>query len=482
MKKNKLENYKITPIEQNFSQWYLDIIKVADLAEYGPVKGTMIIKPYGYAIWEIIKNILDEKIKKTGVENAYFPLFIPESLLKKESEHVEGFSPEVAVVTYAGGKRLNEAIVVRPTSETIIYNTFADWISSYRDLPILINQWNNVVRWEMRPRLFLRTTEFLWQEGHTAHASSKEADNRARQMLLIYKDFAENYMAIPTISGKKSESEKFAGALYTYTIEAMMQDGKALQLATSHNLGQNFAKAFNISFSNKNNASDYVWQTSWGLSTRTIGALIMVHGDNKGMVLPPKIAPIQIVIVPIWNNEKDRNTITNKIEWLIKELKLNNIVGVKVDDRDLHTGEKYYFWEKRGVPIRIEIGPRDLARKLVVLVRRDNGEKELVSFKNIIYKITNTLQAIQKNLYQKALKFSNNRIKNVNTWVDFVRKINDKNFVIAYWDGSVETERKIKDKTQATIRCIPFDQKNEEGKCIYSGKRSTKKALFARAY
>lgn len=407
---------KITPRNEDYSQWYLDVIAVADLAEYGPVRGCMIIKPYGYAIWEEVQKILDKKFKETGVQNAYFPLFIPERLLKKEEAHVEGFAPEIAVVTHAGGKKLEEPLVVRPTSETIMYDAFSNWIRSYRDLPLLINQWANVVRWEMRPRLFLRTIEFLWQEGHTVHETHDEADARARQMLDIYKDFAENIMAIPVIAGVKSESEKFAGALRTYTTEAMMQDGKALQFGTSHNLGQNFAKVFDVKFLDKNSEMQYGWQTSWGVSTRVIGGLIMTHSDDKGLVLPPKIASIQAVITTIVPSENDKETVNNKAEEINKTLVSVGIKS-KTDIRDLRPGEKYYEWEKKGVPVRVELGPKDIANNSAVLVRRDTGEKIKVSLDSIADGVKSLLNEIQSGLYNKALEYQKAKTKTVSSFI-----------------------------------------------------------------
>lgn len=477
----KVVEKNITPRAQDYSQWYLDIINAADMAEYGPVKGCMVIKPYGYAIWETTQRILDEKFKETGVQNAYFPLFIPERLLRKEEAHVEGFAPEVAVVTHAGGKKLDEPLVVRPTSETIMYDVFSNWIRSYRDLPLLVNQWANVVRWELRTRLFLRTTEFLWQEGHTVHETEKEADERARQMLEIYRDFAENYMAIPVIPGTKSESEKFAGALRTYTVEAMMQDGKALQYATSHNLGQNFAKAFNVKFLDRNNTEQFGWQTSWGLSTRTIGGLIMVHSDDKGLVLPPRIASIQAIITTIVPSEKDRETVNSKATEIAKLLKTAGIRS-QCDIRDMRPGEKYFEWEKKGVPVRIELGPKDIANNSAVLVRRDTGEKTKVSLDEIKDAVTKLLNDIQVNLFNKALELRKQKTKSVDTWDDFVKAIEEGNFVLAHWSGDAEVEAKIKEETGATIRCIAFDSKPEAGKCIKSGMPSERRVIFAKAY
>lgn len=472
---------KITSRAEDYSQWYLDVISAADLAEYGPVRGCMVIKPYGYSIWENTQDYLNKIFKEMGIQNAYFPLLIPERLLKKEEDHVEGFAPEIAVVTHAGGKKLEEPLVVRPTSETIIYDVFSNWIHSYRDLPLLINQWANVVRWEMRPRLFLRTIEFLWQEGHTVHETEIEADSRARSMLDVYKEFAENIMAVPVIPGTKSESEKFAGALHTYTIEAMMQDGKALQFATSHNLGQNFAKVFDIKFLDKNTTEQYGWQTSWGLSTRTIGGLIMTHGDDKGLVLPPNIASIQVVITTIAPSEQDRE-IVNKVASELEASCKKAGIRCHLDARDIRPGEKYYEWEKKGVPVRIELGPKDIDNKSVMLVRRDTGEKIKVPTEDAIKKTRATLKKIQKDLYARALKYRKDKTKEVDTWEDFTGAIEEGNFVLAHWSGEKEVEALIKKETGATIRCIPFDQKQEDGICIKSGKPSKQRVIFAKSY
>lgn len=477
----KHQEKKITPRAEDYNAWYLDIIDVAGLAEYAPVKGCMIIKPYGYALWEKVQKVLDVRFKETGVENAYFPLLIPERLLKREEKHIEGFAPEVAVVTHAGGKELEEPLVIRPTSETIMYEVFSGWIRSYRDLPLLINQWANVVRWEMRTRLFLRTTEFLWQEGHTVHATEIEADNRARMMLEIYRQFAQEYMAIPVIPGMKSESEKFAGALCTYTCEAMMQDGKALQFATSHNLGQNFSKAFNVSFSDENNVEQYGWQTSWGLSTRTIGGLIMTHSDDKGLVLPPKMASIQVVIIPIIPKEWDKEMVTEEVGEIYKNL-INSGIAVKVDSRDLRPGEKFFEWEKKGVPIRIEVGPKDIASNSVIIARRDTGEKRSVALDSLSSSVLDMLEKIQTNLYDRALQYQQEKSVSVDVWNDFVKAIENGNFVLAHWSGDAEVEREIKDETGATIRCVPFSSKEESGLCIKSGKPSNKRVIFAKSY
>jgi len=471
---------KITPRSEDYSQWYLDVIDVAQLAENAPIRGCMIIKPYGYALWERVQKILDEKFKETGVQNAYFPLFIPEKLLKKEEAHVEGFAPEVAVVTHAGGKKLEEPLIVRPTSETIMYDTFSNWIQSYRDLPLLINQWANVVRWEMRPRLFLRTTEFLWQEGHTVHETEEEADARAKQMLEIYRDFSEQIMAIPVTPGVKSESEKFAGALRTYTVEAMMQDGKALQFATSHNLGQNFAKVFNVSFLGREGGKQYGWQTSWGLSTRTIGGLIMTHSDDKGLVLPPKMASIQVVITTIGQGA-DKEIVFAKALEIEKTLKQSN-VRVFIDNRDLRPGEKFYEWEKKGVPVRLELGPKDVSKDAAVMVRRDTGEKETVSVPEIVSVINKALDAIQVNLFTRALEYRKQKTKKVSNFEDFSKEIEAGNFVLAHWSGDGDVEESIKKETGATIRCIPLDQIQEDGECVYSKKPSTGLVIFAKSY
>lgn len=474
-------NTRITPRAEDYSQWYLDVIAAADLAEHSPVKGCMVIKPHGYAIWEMIQKDLDARFKAAGVENAYFPLFIPQSFLSREADHVEGFAPEVATVTHAGGKKLEEPLVVRPTSETIMYEVFSNWIHSYRDLPLLINQWANVVRWEMRTRLFLRTTEFLWQEGHTAHATHDEADVFARKMLDVYTDFAENVMAIPVIPGQKSDSERFAGALRTYCVEAMMQDGKALQFGTSHNLGQNFAKAFNVKFSDEKNAEQYVWQTSWGVSTRTIGGLIMTHSDDKGLVLPPKIASIQAVVIPLWFKEEERGAVMERANALIEELVA---VGVrtKIDTRDGRPGEKIFHWEKKGIPVRIEIGPKDIAAGEVVVARRDTSEKSRVKIADAAATVAELMRAIQQNLFNRALALRESKTVSVNTWKDFVSAIEDGKFVLAHWSGDAEDEKKIKEETNATIRCIPFAEKSSNGTCVFSGKPSTQRVVFARSY
>ncbi len=473
---------KITKRQEDFSQWYLDIIEAAQLAEHSSVKGSMVIKPYGYAIWENMQKALDAAFKVTGVENAYFPLFIPESFLKREAQHVEGFAPELAVVTHAGGKKLDEPLVVRPTSETIMYDTFSRWVQSYRDLPLLINQWCNVVRWELRPRLFLRTTEFLWQEGHTVHASEEEAAARVLQMLEVYRDFAQDYLAMPVIMGRKSESEKFGGAVYTTCIEAMMQDTKALQAGTSHMLGQNFAKVFGVKFLSETGTQEFGWQTSWGLSTRMIGALIMTHSDDAGLVLPPKIAAVQAVVIPIWANEEEKVSVFNAVSQLMADLESVGI-RAKLDDRDGRPGPKFFEWEKKGVPLRIEIGPKDVAKESAVVVRRDTSEKIVVKLNELAQSAARTLAEIQTSLFAKALAFREANTHEVNDWDEFKKVIEDKGgFLMAHWCESADCEAKAKAETKATIRCIPFDQKKEAGKCIVCGGKSKGRVIFAKAY
>ncbi|HOX21741.1 MAG TPA: proline--tRNA ligase [Candidatus Paceibacterota bacterium] len=481
-KEDKLANKKITTRAENYSDWYLDVVEAAELAEHAAVRGCMVIKPYGYAIWETIQKTLDAKFKETGVQNAYFPLFIPKKFLEKEAEHVEGFSPEVAVVTYAGGAELKEPLIVRPTSETIMYDAFSRWVQSYRDLPLLINQWANVVRWEMRPRLFLRTTEFLWQEGHTVHATQEEADERARLMLGIYKDLAEELLAIPVIPGVKSEGQKFAGALRTYSVEAMMQDGKSLQFATSHNLGDNFSKVFGIQFSDSQGNKQFGWQTSWGLSTRSIGALIMVHSDDNGLVLPPQVAPIQIVIVPVWPKENEKEAVDLEVKKIVEEIKNSKNFRFVVDNSDKRPGEKFFAWERKGVPLRLEIGLKDIANNSVVLARRDTAEKKTVKRDVLLPEIEKLLAEIQKNLYGRALDYRNKKIKEVDNLADFKKEIANGNFVLAYWCEDKETEAKIKEETGAVVSCIPLEQTSSEGKCVYSGKLSKRKAFFAKSY
>ena len=486
----------ITSKNEDYSQWYNDIVIKADLAEHSSVKGCMVIKPYGYSIWEKMQAVLDQKFKDTGHSNAYFPLFIPKSFFSKEAAHVEGFATECAVVTHYRLKndgngniivdetaKLEEELIVRPTSETIIWNTFKGWVQSYRDLPLLINQWANVVRWEMRTRLFLRTTEFLWQEGHTAHATSEEAVEETERMLDVYADFAENWMALPVVRGKKTANERFAGALDTYCIEALMQDGKALQAGTSHFLGQNFAKAFDVKFTSKEGKIDHVWASSWGVSTRLIGALIMAHSDDSGLVLPPKLAPIQVVIVPIYKSDADLENISSFVDKLMPKLKAMGI-SVKYDDRDTQRpGFKFAEYELKGVPVRVAIGGRDMENHTVEVARRDTREKQTVSQEGLEIYIAQLLNDIQENIYNKAEAFRNEHITEANSYEEFKELLDGKaGFISAHWDGTPETEQKIKEETKATIRCIPLNNKQEEGVCIYSGKTSIQRVLFARAY
>jgi prolyl-tRNA synthetase len=486
----------ITSKNEDYSQWYNDIVIKADLAEHSAVKGCMVIKPYGYSIWEKMQAILDQKFKDTGHSNAYFPLFIPKSFFSKEAAHVEGFATECAVVTHYRLKndgegniivdpdaKLEEELIVRPTSETIIWNTFRGWVQSYRDLPLLINQWANVVRWEMRTRLFLRTAEFLWQEGHTAHATSEEAVAETEKILDLYADFAENWMALPVVKGKKTPNERFAGALDTYCIEALMQDGKALQAGTSHFLGQNFAKAFDVKFTSKEGKQEHVWASSWGVSTRMIGALIMAHSDDQGLVLPPMLAPIQVVIVPIYKNDEDLKNISSFVDELMPKLKKLGI-SVKYDDRDTQRpGFKFAEYELKGVPVRLAIGGRDMENGTVELARRDTREKSTVSQEGLDTYIDKLLEEIQANIYKKAADYREEHITPANSYEEFKELLDTKaGFITAHWDGTPETEQKIKEETKATIRCIPLDNKLEDGVCIYSGKPSIQRVLFARAY
>ena len=487
---------ELTKRSVNYSQWYNELVVKAELAEQSDVRGCMVIRPYGYAIWEKIQSELDKKFKETGVQNAYFPLLIPKSFLSKEAEHVEGFAKECAVVTHYRLKtnethdgvvvdpaaKLEEELIIRPTSETIIWNTYKNWVKSYRDLPILCNQWCNVMRWEMRTRLFLRTSEFLWQEGHTAHATREEAEDRAKLMLKVYADFAEQYMAVPVIQGVKSETERFAGALDTYTIEAMMQDGKALQSGTSHFLGQNFGKAFDVTFLNKDNQQEYAWATSWGVSTRLMGALIMTHSDDNGLVLPPHLAPIQVVIVPIWTTDEQLALIDNKVSDLIANLKTLG-VSVKYDNDDKkRPGFKFADYELKGVPVRLVIGARDLENGTVEVMRRDTLEKETVSIDGIESYVKNLLEDIQANIYKKALDYRNAHIYECENYEEFKEKIKDGGFFLCHWDGTPETEAKIKEETQATIRCVPYMFEQTPGTDMVSGKPAKYRVLIARAY
>lgn len=481
---------------EDYSQWYNELVTRADLAEHSAVRGCMVIKPYGYSIWEKMQAALDKMFKDTGHSNAYFPLFIPKSFFTKEASHVEGFATECAVVTHYRLKndgngnivvdedaKLEEELIVRPTSETIIWNTYRGWIQSYRDLPILVNQWANVVRWEMRTRLFLRTAEFLWQEGHTAHATAEEAIEETERMLDVYADFAENWMAVPVIKGKKTANERFAGALDTYCIEALMQDGKALQAGTSHFLGQNFAKAFDVKFTSKEGKLEHVWATSWGVSTRLMGALIMAHSDDSGLVLPPKLAPIQVVIVPIYKTDEELKQISQIAEQLTEKLKSRDI-SVKYDNRDTQRpGFKFAEYELKGVPVRVAIGARDLQCNTAEIARRDTKEKTTVSLEALEVYIENLLNDIQDNIYQKAFAFREQKTTDVNSYDEFKQVLDEKGgFVSAHWDGTPETEQKIKEETKATIRCIPLNNKEEEGSCILTGKPSAQRVLFARAY
>ena len=486
-----------TTREENYSQWNNELVIKADLADNSDVRGCMVIKPYGYAIWEKIQRVLDDMFKETGHQNAYFPLFIPKSFFSKEASHVEGFAKECAVVTHyrlknsPDGKgvivdpdaKLEEELIVRPTSETIIWDTYRTWIQSYRDLPILVNQWANVVRWEMRTRLFLRTTEFLWQEGHTAHATENEAVEETEKMINVYADFAEKWMAMPVLKGIKSPNERFAGAVETYCIEGLMQDGKALQAGTSHFLGQNFAKAFDVQFLSKENKLDYVWATSWGVSTRLMGALIMTHSDDHGLVLPPKLAPIQVVIIPIYKSDEQLELISETVNDIVKKLKASGI-SVKYDDRNTQKpGWKFNEYEFKGVPIRLAIGPRDLENGTVEVARRDTLEKAVYQIIDIEHKISHLLESIQENLYQKAFDFREENTNKIDTWEEFVKQLDGKGgFISAHWDGTSETEQRIKDETKATIRLIPIDGKMEEGKCILTGKPSKQRVIFARSY
>lgn len=489
---------EITSRGDDYAQWYNNLVIKSGLADYSAVKGCMVIKPYGYALWENMRNELDKMFKDTGHENAYFPLFVPKSLFEAEEKNAEGFAKECAVVTHyrlknnpdKAGKlmvdpaaKLEEELVVRPTSEAIIWNTYRDWIQSYRDLPLLINQWANVVRWEMRTRLFLRTTEFLWQEGHTAHATKEEAIAETVKMLDVYADFVEKYMAVPVVKGVKTANERFAGAEDTYCIEALMQDGKALQAGTSHFLGQNFAKAFDVQFLTKENKKEYVWATSWGVSTRLIGALIMAHSDDEGLVIPPRIAPIQVVIVPVYKGDESKPVIDEKALALVAELKALGIT-VKYDNNENNRpGWKFAEYELKGVPVRIAMGLRDIENKVVEVARRDTREKQVMPMEGLAAAVAQLLEDIQQNMFSKALQFRNDNITEANTWDEFVHLLDTKaGFIAAHWDGTGETEEKIKEATKATIRCIPLNNKQEEGKCILTGQPSTQRVLFARAY
>ena len=487
---------QLTKRAENYSQWYNDLVVKAELAEQSPVRGCMVIKPYGYAIWEKMQAQLDKEFKKTGVQNAYFPLLIPKSFLSREAEHVKGFAKECAVVTHYRLKsseegnsvvvdpsaKLEEELIIRPTSETIIWNTYKGWIHSWRDLPIMCNQWCNVMRWEMRTRPFLRTSEFLWQEGHTAHATREEAEVEAQKMLKVYADFAEKWMAVPVLQGVKSETERFAGALDTYTIEAMMQDGKALQSGTSHFLGQNFAKSFDVTFLNKENKPEYVWATAWGVSTRLMGALIMVHSDDNGLVLPPKLAPIQVVIVPIYKGDDQLKAISNKLQPVINKLEELGI-SVKYDDSDnKRPGFKFADYELKGIPVRLVMGGRDLENNTIEIMRRDTLEKESVSFDNIVERVKTLLDDIQANLFEKARAYRDAHVYECDNYDEFKERVKDGGFFLCHWDGTAETEAKIKEDTQATIRCVPFDYEQTEGVDMVSGKPAKCRVIIARSY
>ena len=486
----------LTKRSEDYSKWYNELVVKADLAEQSPVRGCMVIKPYGYAIWEKMQQTLDRMFKATGVQNAYFPLLIPKSYLCREAEHVEGFAKECAIVTHYRLKnspdgsgvivdpeaKLEEEYIIRPTSETIIWGTYKNWIQSYRDLPLLINQWANVMGWEMRTRMFLRTSEFLWQEGHCAHETAEESEKRTVEMINVYADFAEKYMAMPVIKGVKSENERFAGAVNTYTIEAMMQDGKALQSGTSHNLGQNFAKAFDVTFINKENKPEYVWANSWGVSTRLMGALIMTHSDDNGLVLPPKLAPIQVVIVPIYKNEEQKDAITKTVRPIEEELRKRGI-SVKYDDADnRRPGFKFADYELKGVPVRLALGARDLENGTVELMRRDTLEKETVSLEGIEDRVERELESIQDSLFNRALKLREENTFKVDSYDEFKERIENGGFFLVHWDGTTETEERIKEETKATIRCIPLDGQEEEGVCMVTGKPSKRRVIVARAY
>lgn len=483
---NKVETGKfgqaLADKESDFPGWYNDVVMRAELAEDAPVRGCMVIRPYGYTLWENARDILDRRFKETDVVNAYFPLLIPRSFLLKEAEHVEGFAPEVAWVTIGGNEELQEPLAIRPTSEAIIGPIYANWIQSYRDLPLLINQWANVMRWERRPRLFLRTTEFLWQEGHTAHATVEEAEERTLQMLEVYRAFLEEDLAVPVIPGRKSEGQKFPGALRTYTVEALMGDGKALQSGTSHNLGDHFAKAYDVMYLDENNQRRYVWTTSWGMSTRIVGAVIMVHGDQQGLILPPRVAPFQVVIVPIWRKDDEQSAVLAAVDLVASSLKKAGI-RVKVDASEQKTaGWKFNEWELKGVPLRVEIGPRDVQNNSVMLARRDNRVKESVGMDALAARVAEVLDEIQKALYQRAVEFRDSHTYTASTYDDLIEGVKQGGFVQAFWCGDASCEDKIKDDTKATNRCIPLEQRGDSGKCIVCGKPSSTRALFARAY
>ncbi|MCY3713695.1 MAG: proline--tRNA ligase [Gemmatimonadetes bacterium] len=472
---------KLTAQADDFSAWYNEVIAKAELADNAPTRGCMVIRPYGFALWENMVAVLDRMFKETGHVNAYFPLLIPDSFFQKEAEHVEGFSPECAVVTHGGGKKLEESLMVRPTSETIIADMYARWIQSYRDLPLLINQWANVFRWELRPRAFLRTTEFLWQEGHTAHATAAEAEEETLRILDIYRTFAEDYMAIPVLYGPKTDAEKFPGALQTYAIEGMMKDGKALQMGTSHDLGQNFSRAFNIDFQTRDGSREHVYQTSWGMSTRTVGAIIMAHGDDRGLVLPPRLAPHQVVVIPIAKSDEEQAVVQEAVDKLVASLEG---VRVKVDDREqFGLGWKFTEWETKGVPLRVELGPRDIASGQAVVVRRDTGEKEFVSLETLGKRVGDLLETVQRDMFQRALDFREARSREIRDREAFVSAANgDGGFIHAHWCGDPACEAAVKDETRNTIRCVPMDWEADSGVCAYCGRASERKVVYAQAY
>ncbi|MXZ73982.1 MAG: proline--tRNA ligase [Gemmatimonadetes bacterium] len=472
---------KLTAQAEDFSAWYNEVIAKAELADNAPTRGCMVIRPYGFALWENMVAVLDRMFKDTGHVNAYFPLLIPDSFFQKEAEHVEGFSPECAVVTHGGGKKLEESLMVRPTSETIIADMYARWIQSYRDLPLLINQWANVFRWELRPRAFLRTTEFLWQEGHTAHATAAEAEEETLRILDIYRTFAEDYMAIPVLYGPKTDAEKFPGALQTYAIEGMMKDGKALQMGTSHDLGQNFSRAFNIDFQTRDGSREHVYQTSWGMSTRTVGAIIMAHGDDRGLVLPPRLAPHQVVVIPIAKSDEEQAVVQEAVDKLVASLEG---VRVKVDDREqFGLGWKFTEWETKGVPLRVELGPRDIASGQAVVVRRDTGEKEFVSLETLGKRVGDLLETVQRDMFERALEFREARSREIRDRESFMSAANgDGGFILAHWCGDPACEAAIKDETRNTIRCVPMDWEADPGTCAYCGGASERKVVYAQAY
>lgn len=472
----------VTPQSKDYAKWYTDVVQKAELADYSPVKGCMVIRPYGYALWENIKSNLDKMFKDTGHVNAYFPMLIPESFLKKEADHVEGFAPELAVVTHGGGKKLEEPLVIRPTSETIIWSMYKKWINSYRDLPILINQWANVVRWEMRTRMFLRTTEFLWQEGHTAHATAEEAIEESHKMIGVYRDFAENYMAMPVIVGTKTENEKFAGAVDTFTIEAMMGDKKALQSGTSHYLGQNFAKAFDVTFQNKDNEQEYVFASSWGVSTRLVGALIMAHGDDKGLILPPMLAPYQVVIVPIYRDDETKDKVMPYVNDLKESLDAQGI-RYHIDDREtLSPGFKFNDWEMKGVPLRVEVGPRDVEGGKLVCAKRLTGEKAIITKEAFVKDVAAMLDEIQANMLSSRKAFREENTTDISSYDELKSATANGGFARAFWAGSNEDEQRIQEETKATIRCIPFEQPGVEGTCFYTGEKTNKMVILAKSY